>query len=232
MDKGGINWFVLGAIGDKNILEISQENCFFSSTYKKEELPQLLEDNEIDIICILPIWPETFSYTVSEAWLNGIPIVATDIGAVGERIRKTGGGWLVKPDASPDEVMQLLHHIIDHPEEYQAKKESVDDMEMKTVEQMCEEYRSFYRELLEFTEKELPEDKIDRDFIFQGLALGDPSIGGSGSIAAMNRLKNENAALKASIEVTKGTISYKMARKISDAKIPFKEQMKRFLHRK
>ena len=100
MDKGGINWFVLGAIGDKNILEISQENCFFSSTYKKEELPQLLEDNEIDIICILPIWPETFSYTVSEAWLNGIPIVATDIGAVGERIRKTGGGWLVKPDAS------------------------------------------------------------------------------------------------------------------------------------
>ena len=179
MDKGGINWFVLGAIGDKNILEISQENCFFSSTYKKEELPQLLEDNEIDIICILPIWPETFSYTVSEAWLNGIPIVATDIGAVGERIRKTGGGW--KPDASPDEVMQLLHHIIDHPEEYQAKKEIVDDMEMKTVEQMCEEYRSFYRELLEFTEKELPEDKIDRDFIFQGLALGDPSIGGSGS---------------------------------------------------
>ena len=148
MDKGGINWFVLGAIGDKNILEISQENCFFSSTYKKEELPQLLEDNEIDIICILPIWPETFSYTVSEAWLNGIPIVATDIGAVGERIRKTGGGWLVKPDASPDEVMQLLHHIIDHPEEYQAKKEIVDDMEMKTVEQMCEEYRSFYRELL------------------------------------------------------------------------------------
>lgn len=232
MDKGGINWFVLGAIGDKNILEISQENCFFSSTYKKEELPQLLEDNEIDIICILPIWPETFSYTVSEAWLNGIPIVATDIGAVGERIRKTGGGWLVKPDASPDEVMQLLHHIIDHPEEYQAKKEIVDDMEMKTVEQMCEEYRSFYRELLEFTEKELPEDKIDRDFIFQGLALGDPSIGGSGSIAAMNRLKNENAALKASIEVTKGTISYKMARKISDAKIPFKEQMKRFFHRK
>ena len=75
----------------------------------------------------------------------------------------------MKPDASPDEVMQLLHHIIDHPEEYQAKKEIVDDMEMKTVEQMCEEYRSFYRELLEFTEKELPEDKIDRDFICQSL---------------------------------------------------------------
>ena len=48
----------------------------------------------------------------------------------------------------------------------------------------------------------------------------------------MNRLKKENAALKASIEVMKGTISYKIARKISDAKIPFKEQMKRLIHRK
>ena len=232
MDKGGINWFVLGAIGDKRILEISQENCFFSSAYKKDELPQLLEDNEIDVVCILPIWPETFSYTVSEAWLNGIPIVATDIGAVGERIRRTGGGWLVAPDAQPDEIIQLLHHIMDHPEEYQEKKEIVESMDMKSVEQMCEEYRRFYREMLEFTEKDLPIEKTDRDFIFQALALGDPSVSGSGAVASMNRLKKENAALKASIEVMKGTISYKMARKISDAKIPFKEQMKRLIHRK
>ena len=232
MDKGGINWFVLGAIGDKRILEISQENCFFSSAYKKDELLQLLEDNEIDVVCILPIWPETFSYTVSEAWLNGIPIVATDIGAVGERIRRTGGGWLVAPDAQPDEIIQLLHHIMDHPEEYQEKKEIVESMDMKSVEQMCEEYRRFYREMLEFTEKDLPIEKTDRDFIFQALALGDPSVSGSGAVASMNRLKKENAALKASIEVMKGTISYKMARKISDAKIPFKEQMKRLIHRK
>lgn len=232
MDKGGINWFVLGAIGDKRILEISQENCFFSSAYKKDELPQLLEDNEIDVVCILPIWPETFSYTVSEAWLNGIPIVATDIGAVGERIRRTGGGWLVAPDAQPDEIIQLLHHIMDHPQEYQEKKEIVESMDMKSVEQMCEEYRRFYREMLEFTEKDLPIEKTDRDFIFQALALGDPSVSGSGAVASMNRLKKENAALKASIEVMKGTISYKMARKISDAKIPFKEQMKRLIHRK
>ena len=57
--------------------------------------------------------------------------------------------------------MQLLHHIIDHPEEYQAKKEIVDNMEMKTVEQMRR-----VPQLLPGTSgvygKELPEDKIDR----------------------------------------------------------------------
>lgn len=232
MDKSSINWFVLGAIGDKRIMEISQDNCFFSSTYKKDELPQLLEDNEIDVICILPIWPETFSYTVSEAWMNGIPVVATDIGAVGERVRETGGGWLVKPDAEPEDVMQLFHHIMDHPGEYQEKKEIVEGLDLKSVEQMCGEYRSFYEELLEFTEKDLSKERTDYDFIFQGLALGDPTVSGSGSVAAMNRLKNENAALKASIEVTKGTLSYQMARKISDAKIPFKDQIKKMLHRR
>ena len=232
MDKSSINWFVLGAIGDKRIMEISQDNCFFSSTYQKDELPQLLEDNEIDVVCILPIWPETFCYTVSEAWMNGIPVVGTDIGAVGERIRETGGGWLVKPDAEPEEVMQLLHHIMDHPGEYQEKKEIVEEMDLKSVEQMCGEYRRFYQELLEFTEKEFPEGKADFDFVFQGLALGDPTVSGRGTVAAMNRLKNENAALKASIEVTQGTISYQMARKISDAKIPFKDQIKKVLRRR
>ncbi len=105
-------------------------------------------------------------------------------------------------------------------------------MEMKTVEQMCEEYRSFYRELLEFTEKNCRKTRSTGISFSRDWLLAIHPLAALAKIAAMNRLKNENAALKASIEVTKGTISYKMARKISDAKIPFKEQMKRFFHRK
>lgn len=231
MDKSSINWFVLGAIGDKRMMEIQQDNCFFSSAYKKEELPQILADNEIDVVCILPIWAETFCYTLSEAWMNGIPVIGTDIGAVGERIRKTGAGWLVKPEAAPEEILHLLHHIMDHPEEYQEKKEAVERLELKTVSEMCVEYGSFYGDLLEFTEKEMPQGQIDYDFIFQGLALGDSTVSGRGTVASVNRLKNENAALKASIDVMKGTTSYRMARKIADAKIPFKEQIKKALRR-
>lgn len=231
MDTEKINWFVLGAIGDKKMMELTQDNCFFSSTYKKEELPQLLADNEIDVVCILPIWAETFCYTVSEAWMNGIPVVGTDIGAVGERIRTSGGGWLVRPDAAPEEVLALLHHIKDHPEEYREKKILVERMKQKTVAQMCEEYRVLYRETLGSVRKAVPREMADYDFIFQGLALGDPTISGRGGIASMNRLRNENDALRASIEVLKGTTSYRMARKIADARIPFKEQIKKALRR-
>ena len=231
-DKSSINWFVLGAIGDKRMMEINQDNCFFSSTYKKEELPQLLRDNEIDVICILPIWAETFCYTVSEAWMNKIPVIGTDIGAVGERIRTTGGGWLVSPTADADEILQLLHHIMDHPDEYQEKKEAVEKIKLKSVAAMCQEYRNFYEEVLKYTGKEIPKEDADFDFIFQGLALGDPSVSGRGTVASMNRLQNENAALKASIDVMKGTTSYRMARKIADAKVPFKEQIKKVVRGK
>lgn len=234
MERETINWFVLGAIGDREIARIRQENCFFSSTYKKEELPQLLKDNEIDVVCILPVWAETFCYTLSEAWMNGIPVVGTDIGAVGERIRAAGGGWLVSPDAKPEEIVGLLRRIRENRADYQEKKKIVENMPLKSVAEMCKEYRGLYAEYMKLKRKgaDEPDKRADYDFIFQGLALANPSVNGKGGAASMNRLRNENAALKASIEVLKGTTSYRIARKIADARIPFKEQLKKALKRR
>lgn len=172
--------------------------------------------------------------------MNGLPIVGTDIGAVGERIRATGGGWLVAPDASPEEILKLLLHIKEHPEEYREKKEAVMRMEHKSVAQMCGEYRALYGGLLGVACQNRQESdtsaaekrsETDFDFIFQGLALGNPEIGGHGAAASLNLLRNENAALRSSIEVLKGTTSYRIARKIADAKIPFKEQLKKIVKR-
>lgn len=227
MDQKSINWFVLGAIGDKDILEIHQDNCFFSSTYKKEELPQLLTDNHIDVACILPVCPETFCYTVSEAWMNGIPVLGTDIGAVGERIRAAGAGWLVSPDAQPEEVLELLHRIGSDPLELAEKKRIVGALPQKNVAQMCREYRALYAEFLKEKTRREKAGGMDFDFMFQALALGDPSVGGHGGIACLNRLRQENEALKSSIEVMKGTSSYRLARKIADMNLPFKEQLKK-----
>lgn len=231
MDRSRIDWFVFGAIGDPEMLELKQENCFFSSTYRTEELPQLLGDNEIDLVCILPIWPETFCYTVSEAWMNGIPVVGTDIGAVGERIRRTGGGWLVQPDDPPGKVLELLHHIQEHPEEYREKKAAVERMEKKSVAEMCASYRKLYAELLSEDTKRTDRVCPDYDFIFQGLACGNQSVGGRGAAAAVNRLQNENEALKSYIQVLQGTSSYRLARKIAEANVPFKEPLKRVVRR-
>ncbi len=233
-ERERINWFVFGEIGDEGMQEIHQDNCFFSARYKKEELPALFADNAIDLVCILPIWPETFSYTVSEAWMNGLPIVGTDIGAVGERIRETGGGWLVPAGEDPDKILELLYKIQQDPEEYQEKIKNVQKIRQKTVREMCEEYHGLYERLMREDANESREairDTADYEFIFQALALGDPSVGGHGAAGERNRLKNENTALRASIEVMQGTTSYRLARKISEMNLPFKETAKKVARR-
>jgi hypothetical protein len=47
-----------------------------------------------DIGAVLSVWPETYSHTVTELWAAGLPVFGLDLGAVGERIRASGGGWL------------------------------------------------------------------------------------------------------------------------------------------
>lgn len=53
--------------------------------YSRENFLQLFEENEVDIIFITSIWPETFSYTFTEAIASNLPIAIFDIGAVLER---------------------------------------------------------------------------------------------------------------------------------------------------
>ncbi len=42
--------------------------------------------------------PESFSYALSEAWAAGVPVLASPLGALAERIGAHGGGWLL-PEA-------------------------------------------------------------------------------------------------------------------------------------
>lgn len=226
-----INWFIMGAIGDDCLNSLTDlPHTYFSNVYEKDDIYELLKTSHIDVVCIMPTWAETFCYTVSEAWLCGIPVVGADIGAVGDRIRETGAGWLVDVDTRPEELLALLEHIWDSPEERKEKQEITGNLRLKTIGEMCDEYRDFYGQLIQGhpVSHDVP---ADYDFIFQGLALGNPHVRGRGAVASLNMLREENKQLKAYMEMLKGTTSYKVARKLSDADIPFKETLKKLLKR-
>ena len=202
-------------------------NVHFSGVYRREELHDLLSAAKIDIACILPVWAETFSYTVSEAWECGIPVLGKDLGAVGERIRKTGAGWLIDPEAGAEDLIRRLSEIRENPGDLRAKKKLARSLSMRTVSEMNAEYRNLYQELI----REPLEEKADYAFVFEGLAMANPGIHGRSGQAAQNRLREENEMLKASMEMLKGTSSYRIARKISDAHLPFKEDLKKLLRK-
>ena len=229
-------FYVFGEVGDSSVqAQEGADNVYFSGVYRKDDIFDLLKISGIDVACILPIWAETFCYTLSEAWSCRIPVIGTDLGAVGERIRKSGAGWLLPEGASRADVMELLERIVRHPEELEQKKTAAAGLHLKSVDEMNEEYRALYAEMIhtscasgQGSACSVP----DPDFVFQALAMANPSVTGQGEIAAMNRVREENEMLRTSMEMLKNTTSYRIARKISEADIPFKEPLKKLLRKR
>jgi len=128
-----INIAVLGAIsyqkGAKIICDISQhltgdvklkiigtmknapENVYVYGKYKPKHLPKIMEREQIDLVFIPSVWPETFSYTTSEAISMGLPVACFDMGAPAERVSKYNRG-LVLDTISPKQNLNDIINFI------------------------------------------------------------------------------------------------------------------------
>lgn len=160
-----VNWFIFGNMNDDKLQNLKQKNLLKLGAYERNNLPQLLTAHGIDIICILSIWPETFSYTVSEALMCGVPVLASDIGAMGERIRGNGCGWLVDKDADAEVILEKLKWIVDNRDEYKEKKRKAVSYQGKKIKEMAEEYRQYYEKSF------IGKSQRDYDKVFIGKAI-------------------------------------------------------------
>lgn len=107
------------------------------------ELKLLLKSEKVDLVFLPSIWPETFSYTLSEAWASGIPVLVSDMGALRERVERNGGGWTV--DVSDlNKVEDKIIDIIRSPEDYSKKKEDIRKIQLKKFDEMQKEYSEIY----------------------------------------------------------------------------------------
>ncbi|RPH98099.1 MAG: glycosyltransferase, partial [Lysobacterales bacterium] len=77
--------------------------------YRRDELRSLLATIGPHVAALLSIVPETFSFTLSEMQQLGIPVIATRVGSLAERIVDDETGWLIEPDARAlvDRVREL-----------------------------------------------------------------------------------------------------------------------------
>jgi GT2 family glycosyltransferase len=62
--------------------------------YEPHEAVALIARQQAALAWLPSIWPETWCYTLTEAWQAGLDVLAFDIGAPAERIRRTGRGWV------------------------------------------------------------------------------------------------------------------------------------------
>lgn len=89
----------------------ADEHIIVHGKYKTHALPKIMKQHRIDAVFIPSIWPETFSYTTSEAISMGLPVVCYDIGAPAERVSKYAKG-LVLDNISPYENLSQIIKFI------------------------------------------------------------------------------------------------------------------------
>lgn len=144
-NASGIEWYVFGQIGDAELSQYCASNLHKIGPYRREEIGDLLKEYQIDLVCILPKWAETFCYTLSEAVLNSIPVLVFDIGAVGPRVQNAGYGWSIPVDTEVPQIVALIEMIKNAPNLYQEKKRMITESSVKNKQKMIEEYSILYK---------------------------------------------------------------------------------------
>lgn len=114
--------------------------------YERDRLPDLVAQIRPSFVGIFSIWPETYCHTLSEAWWMGIPVIASDLGATGERIRAHGGGVAVDT-ADPTATLAAILEA-SRPERYEALRASARVSNMRTLAEMGQHYVELYRKAL------------------------------------------------------------------------------------
>lgn len=71
--------------------------------YEDRDLPTLLRRWQPDLVWFPAQWPETYSYTLSACLVLGLPVVATDLGAIAERLTGRPYSWILPWQTSADE---------------------------------------------------------------------------------------------------------------------------------
>lgn len=105
------------------IIGYTSDDDFFSTydfvkitgRYSRENFLQLFEENEVDIIFITSIWPETFSYTFTEAISSNLPIAIFDIGAVVERSRDMRSVLRIPLGSSNHSIFNTISEYLSEP---------------------------------------------------------------------------------------------------------------------
>jgi glycosyltransferase involved in cell wall biosynthesis len=80
--------------------------------YTPNDLPLIISKRGINVILIPSIIPETFSYTISEAIEMGLPIVAFDLGAQGNRVKQYALGKVIPLDSSPAVILAAIQSVL------------------------------------------------------------------------------------------------------------------------
>ncbi len=119
-------------------------NVHFVGRYENHRLPQLLA--ELDAIVIPSVWHETFSIVAREALLSGVPVIASDVGALPELITANKNGLLF-PVGDSAAFAAVVRRLISDDLHFEIDRAQV-DRDVWDIERHIAELQQVYAEVL------------------------------------------------------------------------------------
>ncbi len=82
--------------------------------YDSADLQGMLQDWQPDLVWFPALWPETYSYTLSECLTLGLPVLASDLGALSDRLENRAHSWVFPWHMSGKEWNERIIEVNQH----------------------------------------------------------------------------------------------------------------------
>ena len=106
-----VGWKIIGHVHSFYSHQLSETEIKLTGMYQRGDLPTLLA--EVDLVIIPSILPESYSITLTEAWLQNIPVICSDIGAIKSRITSGYNGQTF-PVGNANALANAIEKLIDN----------------------------------------------------------------------------------------------------------------------
>jgi GT2 family glycosyltransferase/glycosyltransferase involved in cell wall biosynthesis len=143
-----VRWVVIGYVDWTREPSISPDGVLtIHGPYDRRDLPDLFAHYRVRLVAYPSACPETFSYTLSEAWSAGLPAIVPPIGALAERVSETGAGWIFDDWTDEAAMLAQIGRVLSPSAaaEYQAVRARVARVVPQSAEAMRELTVAAYR---------------------------------------------------------------------------------------
>ncbi|OGT03406.1 MAG: hypothetical protein A3F73_12575 [Gallionellales bacterium RIFCSPLOWO2_12_FULL_59_22] len=108
-----LRWVVVGYL-DRQFQAYQDKDKVLTvhGQYDSRDVGALLDHYRIRMTVFPSAGPETYCYTLTEAWQAGRPALVPPIGALGERVTATGAGWLMEDWQDEDRILEQILSIL------------------------------------------------------------------------------------------------------------------------
>lgn len=148
--KLALRWVVVGYL-DRQFQPYQSSDAALTvhGAYSPQHVAALLDHYRIDMVAFPSAGPETFCYTLTEAWAAGRPALVPPIGALDERVKMSGAGWVMHDwkdmDAILDDIVSIF--LPENQADFARKKQLALMARVIPVQEMIDATEKVYHEV-------------------------------------------------------------------------------------